>query len=104
MLQASTITADTVMHGITLAAALIIAIVGYKVQITQGEIKVAQGEMKAELVDAQSKMQRDMDAKHSDNRLAIQVHQAEDAQRFDAIGRTLNRIDGKLDRLNGVSH
>lgn len=104
MLQASTITPDTYIQAATLAVAILIAIVGYKVQIGVGDMEKKQAAMETRLVATQTAMQRDMEQKHNDNRLAIQVHQAEDKLIFEGISRTLGRMDHKLDRLNGVSH
>lgn len=60
-----------------------------------------QTSVKEELVRSQTAMRMDMDEKHAENKQAIAVHVASDEKQFDAISRTLTRIDGKLDRMNG---
>lgn len=74
----------------------VVAFAGFVVTLM---IKNDQLSTKNELSQKQSEMKEDMDAKHAENKQAIAVHQAEDVQKFDAISRTLTRIDGKLDRL-----
>lgn len=61
-------------------------------------IKNNQATVKAELIDRQNELKEDFDEKHAENTAAIREHQAEDRAKFDSIGRTLSRIDGKLDR------
>ncbi len=67
-------------------------------------IKLQQAAAKAELVEHQNEIKDELQKKHAENTQNIAVHQAEDMQKFEAISRTLTRIDGKLDRIemNGV--
>jgi len=61
-------------------------------------IKNSQATVKADLIERQNELKDDFDAKHAENTAAIREHQAEDRAKFESIGRTLARIDGKLDR------
>lgn len=93
--------ADTVIKAIELGVTLIFTYMGYRIKLAVSEGTIAQQKMKEELIEKQTDMRRDIDTKHHENAQAIAVHQAEDAQRFDSIARTLNRMDVKLDKLNG---
>lgn len=63
------------------------------------DIKLEQKDAKAELVLHQTEIKEELNRKHAENTQSIAVHQAEDLQKFEAISRTLTRIDGKLDRI-----
>jgi hypothetical protein len=61
-------------------------------------IKGNQAEVKAVLLEKQVQMQRDMDAKHAENKATLGLHLAEDKLQFEHIGRAITRIDVKLDK------
>ena len=67
----------------------------------QQSVKDDLAEKHDELVTNQHNLQRDFDGKHAENRQALAVHVADDHQQFQGISRTLQRMDGKLDKLNG---
>lgn len=79
---------------------------------TKGELRAQQEKVRTdlehkhgELIDNQNKLITEFNQKHAENTMAIAVHQAEDKQQFEAISRTLTRMDGKLDKIaNGGSH
>lgn len=77
-----------------LALTIVSTVIGLK-------IKDAVSGVREDLLEKHAEMREDMNKKHAENSQAIAVHQAEDAQKFDSISRTLNRMDGKLDRMNG---
>jgi len=56
-----------------------------------------------ELLGANYVIKQDFDAKHAENRRNIDVHTAQDNEKFEGISRALARIDAKLDRINGFS-
>lgn len=74
--------------------------VGLLIKGKLAEIQLEQGDAKAELVKNQTDIARDLQDKHQENTKAIAVHTAEDKAIFDGISRTLQRIDGKLDKLS----
>jgi hypothetical protein len=67
-------------------------VVGLMIRNALSDIRVAQERDKAE-------MKLDFQAKHAENREGLRVHIAEDMQQFTGIGRTLTRMEGKLDTL-----
>lgn len=85
---------ETLAHLIEAGVIALLTVVGY-------QIKAAIAGHKIEITEKMSEMQRDIDAKHSENREDINVHIAEDNQKFESISRTLGRIDMKLDRMEG---
>lgn len=93
------ITTDTAIHVIEAAALAGLAFIGLKIQKSQAESKVDQLEMKSELVDKLNEASRDMAEKHAENTQAIAVHAGSDEAKFDAISRTLIRMDTKLDQI-----
>lgn len=94
---------ESVSSLVTLAGFVILLMIKNNQATVKEELVAKQTEIKDELVESQNKMREDMDDKHAENSKAIAVHQAADEAKFDAISRTLVRMDGKLDRLNGHS-
>jgi ABC-type transport system involved in Fe-S cluster assembly fused permease/ATPase subunit len=69
----------------------------------QQGVKDDLGEKHDELISNQTELHRDFDQKHAENKQQLAVHMADDTQQFVGIGRTLNRMENKLDRINGHS-
>ena len=86
---------------VTIAGFIIMLMIKNNQATVKEELVAKQTEIKEELVENQNKMREDMDEKHAENSQAIAVHAASDDAKFDSIARTLIRMDGKLDRLNG---
>lgn len=78
-------------------------IVGLMIRAALSDIKITQVTDRAELVEHQNEIKEELNKKHSENTQNIAVHQAQDEEKFEAISRTLTRIDTKLDKItNGV--
>ena len=78
-------------------------IVGLMIRAALSDIKITQVTDRAELVEHQLEIKEELNRKHAENTQSIAVHEAEDTQKFEAISRTLTRIDTKLDKItNGV--
>lgn len=75
-------------------------IIGLLIKSALGDIRLAQASDKAELIEHQHEIKEELNRKHAENTQSIAVHQAEDTQRFDAISRTLTRMDAKLDKIS----
>ena len=82
--------------------------VGLMIRVSLGEIRLTQEASKAELLAHQNEVKDDLTrhnaelkADGAELRQEIAVHVARDEEKFDAISRTLTRMDGKLDKLNG---
>lgn len=65
----------------------------------QNKVKDDLLEKHSELVEGQTNLRTDFDAKHAENQQQIAVHVGEDKQQFSSIGRTLRSIDSKIDQL-----
>lgn len=96
MLQGGIVPGD-VIKLIELVGVAGVGYIGLRIQDAVGKIRLEQAEVKAELLKGQVQMREDFDAKHAENAQKIAVHDASDAQKFDAIKSTLERIDRKLD-------
>jgi hypothetical protein len=67
-------------------------VVGLMIRNALSEIRINQEKDKGE-------MRLDFQNKHSENQRGLAVHVAEDSKQFEGIGRTLNRMEGKIDTL-----
>jgi hypothetical protein len=94
--------ADKIFHLVIAVGAVGAAWVATLIRVQLGKIALTQADNKAELVAHQTEIKDELNQKHAENTQNIAVHTAEDNQRFDAISRTLQRIDGKLDQLSGL--
>lgn len=72
-------------------------IVGLMIRNALSDIRIAQEKDKGEL-------RLDFQNKHAENREGLRVHIAEDLQQFTAIGKTLIRMEGKIDVLTTTVH
>jgi len=102
------------IEAVTLGVTVLVAYFGLKisnavkdVRLEQSKVKedlvAKQVEIKDELVAKQNEMRQDIDKKHAENTMASAVHSASDEAKFEAISRTLTRMDGKLDMMNSKS-
>lgn len=95
-MQGLQIGSETIAHIVEAGILAVVGFIGLKIQI-------AIANAKEELLEKSHEMRADMDEKHAENSQAIAVHAASDEAKFDSISRTLVRMDGKLDRMNGHS-
>ena len=78
--------------------------VGLAIKNVLGKMENTQASVKADLVQRQTDMARDLTAKHAENRQDIAVHSARDEEQFKTINDTLRlqnvalaRIEKKID-------
>lgn len=93
--------ADKVFHMAIAAGSIACAAVGVMIKLQLAKIALNQEKAKSELIEHQLEIKDELNAKHRQNQQDIAVHTAEDKVQFESISRTLTRIDGKLDKLNG---
>lgn len=109
MLQAN-LSPELLFHAVELIIIGIGGWVGLKTQNASAKVQAAimekladvrdeQRKVKEELVTNQNRLHLEFNEKHAENRSGLAVHQASDDQQFAAISRTLNRMDGKLDKI-----
>jgi hypothetical protein len=94
------ITGEMWLHIGQLAGLVLVAWIVLKIDNSNKASKIERLEMKEELIGGQTEMRADMDAKHSENKQALAVHAGVDEAKFDALGRTLQRIDNTLIRMD----
>ena len=82
-----------------LVVGLKIAVVMGKIKQTQLEMRITQLQDKADLVLKQTEIKEALTLAHSIAATKLDVHVAEDLQKFDAISHALTKIDTKLDNL-----
>lgn len=99
-MQALTLTPALVIQVVTLAFTGFVAWNTQKSRADLSDISLEQARVKAELVEHQYKMQIAFDARIGDLGTKMASHESEDKVRFEGIGKTLNRIDGKLDKIS----
>jgi hypothetical protein len=78
--------------------------VGLAIKNVLEKMRSAQADVKAELVQKQTDIARDLTAKHAENRMDLATHSARDEEQFKGIGQrfdfqniTLARIENKID-------
>lgn len=112
VMQIANFSPEALFHGIELIALAVGGWVGLKIQVkiqdAVAEVRQEQVKVKQELVANQTALAESMNQKHAENKQAIAVHQAEDIQIFksmtlahDRLEETLDRIEGKVDKMNG---
>jgi hypothetical protein len=88
-------------------------IVGLKITAVLGQIRLAQlkdrtdllahqSEVKEALTAEQTKIKESLVAEATKTATRLDVHTAEDIQKFDALGHSLTKIDTKLDGLTQI--
>jgi hypothetical protein len=65
----------------------------------QNSMKDEVAQRHGELLEGQHDLRAEFAEKHAENRHDIDVHTAEDRQKFEGISRTLNRMEIKLDKI-----
>ena len=65
----------------------------------QTKVKDEINDRHLELIQGQNDLRADLDSKHAENKKDLAEHTAQDTEKFTGIGRTLTRIDTKLDQL-----
>ncbi len=81
--------------GVTVAGLLVSCLLAYIGLMIKNEMQ----KTKTDLLAHQIEVRDDLSSRNSDLDKQLAVHVAEDEQRFTGIGRTLERIDTKLDKL-----
>jgi hypothetical protein len=95
------LSSDSIVHVVEALGIAGLGYIGYKIKAAVSDVLLEQAKVKEELVGKQNEMLVSVNEKHAENTKVIAVHAASDEAKFDSISRTLVRIDGKLDRLNG---
>lgn len=115
-----------VLEGVSLLGTLLVGWIGLKTKGVATEIKLdqaknkadlvaeqtrakselvaSQTEIKEKLVRAQTEMKQEFTAHNAAMRTEFSVHTASDDQRFGEQGRTLDRIEKKIDRNYSARH
>lgn len=101
------LTPEVMFHAAQTLVLLAFGYVGLLIKDAVASVRVEQAQVKADLVAAQTRMQQDMDTKHSENRQGLAVHKAEDVLQFSDVRQRqtelkemLQRIETKIDRRN----
>ena len=74
-------------------------IVGLLIKNSLAEIKVSQIRDKQDLIDNQVKVKEELFKQQTTTAMTIEVHMAQDEEKFKSIDRALNKIEVKLDKL-----
>lgn len=83
---------ETIIHLVGGLATAFLAFVGL-------QIKNAVASNKLEISEKLSDIRMDLAMKHSENQRQAAVHAQSDDGRFDALGKALEKIDRRLDRM-----
>lgn len=76
-----------------------IAIVMGQIRNTQLQVRISQLEDKADLVQKQMEIKDALTMAHNTSSTKLDIHIAEDLQKFDSLAHSLTKIDTKLDGL-----
>lgn len=114
LLQASSSPSlEMIAHSVEAVVLALVAYVGLMIRSEQGKTKAdlieQQGNTKAELVAQQSNIKADLIAQQTkikddlkdfnqSLKVSLETHIARDDERFDGIGRTLTRMEVKMDK------